>query len=261
MVDSSGYLFVVIVTLVHNFGILSMAELEIWVNKIDKDINFITITKHIFHIREALRISEDIGVYVRTFHVIADDLSAEDPDAEPVVITEGMKRRQAMLREMGLLGPKVAKGSTDSLSVHINGSKEFELSPSTMEPFLGEIGVRVVPFLMDGNQLYEVKGSGFWREQLDVIVQKLVTLGSKYEDKLGEKRNFWSFILTIVSVVQFPICALTGYYGMNTLGLVELADDWNSDFPGVAFFWFVNGVIYAAMLGYLLHSKVILAAS
>jgi hypothetical protein len=258
MVDSSGYLFVVIVTLVHNFGISTISDLKMWVDIIERDINFMTVTKHAFHIRECLRMCKEVGLYARRFHAIADDMSAEDPDAEPVIVTEGMKRRKAMLQTLGILAPETEEDE-ETKSSPVYGSEKFELSPSTMEPFLGEVGIRVISFLMDGNHLYEVQGSLFWCAQLDAIEKRLESLQEKYTDKLDEKRNFWSFILTIVSILQFPIAAMTGYWGMGFIGQDEL--DGYTEFPGIQFFWFATGIIYAVIIGYLLHSRVVLAAS
>jgi Mg2+ and Co2+ transporter CorA len=130
-----------------------------------------------------------------------------------------------------------------------------------MEPFLGSVGVRVLYYLVDGNPLYEVKGTQFWGEQLSLYFSRLQTLQDKYSSKLDEKRNFWSFILTIVSILQFPIGAMTGYWGLNYSGIDELSTDWGNGAGGIKFFWIVAGIIYFVMMAYLMHTKVILAAS
>ena len=95
-----------------------------------------------------------------------------------------------------------------------------------MEPFLGATGLRSLPILLDGSQGYEVKGTVYWVDQMDTFGQRNLFLQNLYMKKLDEKRNFWSFVLTIVSIVQFPITALAGYWCMHVDDLFELQVDW-----------------------------------
>ena len=250
--DSGAYLAVVIITLVHNFSMNSLGLLEIWVDQIERDLNFIVVTKLNFHIRECLKVSQEMNNYLRIFCVIAEDMISEDPDAVHMAVTPGVLRRQAL---RGL--------KEDAVEVPLNSSKYFELSPSTMEPFLGPIGIRTFPFLIDGNVLYEVQGTEYWQSQLSIYFDRLSKLSQLYTKKLDEKRNFWSFVLTIVSIAQFPLGAMTGYWGMNVAGLAEneLDSDWWPTFPGYKFFWFVAAVIYFVLFAFLIHTRVIYSAS
>ena len=42
-----------------------------------------------FHLRECEKICREIDIYIRTFHVVVDDMVLEDPDAEPIKTTLG----------------------------------------------------------------------------------------------------------------------------------------------------------------------------
>lgn len=254
MMDSSAYLAVVMMSLVHNLSMSALGALEVWVDRIEEETNFIAVTKLNFHIRECTKVCQEMDNYLRVFHTIVEDMISEDPDQAPKEITAGILRRQALT---GLS----ADGDTLTPAMPASDSKYFELSPSTMEPFLGPIGIRTLPFLLDGSQLYEVKGTVFWCSQLEIYFNRLSKLSDLYAKKLDEKRNFWSFILTIVSIGQFPLGAMTGYWGMNTEGHDELAADWWPAVPGIQYFWFIAGVIYFVMLACLIHSRVLYAAS
>jgi len=47
-------------------------------------------------------------------------------------------------------------------------------------------------------------------KRLDHFLGDLDRLKDIYNEKLDEKRNFWGFLLTVVSLYQWPIGALTG---------------------------------------------------
>jgi Mg2+ and Co2+ transporter CorA len=228
MLDSTGYLAIVMISLIHSFSMDSLGSLEQWLNCIEDDLNFITVTKHIFHIRECKKICTEMDNYMRIFHQIVDDMISEDPDAVPIEITPGMIRRKALLSNA--LDSETDQ-PTEAVPDFID-SKIFELSPSTIEVYLGKVGIRCLSYLIDGNPLYEVKGTSFWCSQLDSYFAKLDKLTDLYSQKLDEKRNFWTFILTIVSILQFPLSSFPAYWGLNTEGLDELDENWWPEVPG-----------------------------
>ena len=251
MMDSSAYLATVLLSLVHNFSMSVIGNIESWMNRIEADMNQIAVGKHMFHLRECEKICREIDIYIRTFHVVVDDMVLEDPDAEPIKTTLGMIRRQKLF-------PQVEKMHGDNSE---EDTKNFELSPTTMEPFFGEVGLRTLLYLMDGNVDYEVKGSSFWCSQMDYFFARSVTLSDLYDQKLDEKRNFWSFILTIVSIAQFPLAAMSAYWCMHVDNVVERDVDWWEEVPGYKFFWFCNGIVYTVMFISFIHMRIIYAAS
>ena len=60
-----------------------------------------------------------------------------------------------------------------------------------------------------GDDSVDFKGTEYWVKTLERYEEKLSFLVKVYTDKLDEKRNFWSFLLTVVSIVQFPMEAIT----------------------------------------------------
>ena len=251
MMDSSAYLAIVLISLVHNFNMDIIGSIEYWMDKIEMDMNEIAVGKHMFHLRECEKVCREVDSYIRTFHTIVDDMVLEDPDAEPVKITSGMLRRQK-------IAPHVVK---ESETKTVEDTKHFELSPSTMKPFYGEIGLRTLSYLIDGNVNFEVKGSSFWCSQMDRFFERAMTLSDLYDQKLDEKRNFWSFILTIVSIAQFPLAAMSAYWCMHVDNMIERDVDWWDEVPGYNFFWFCNCVAYVMMCISFIHLRIIYAAS
>ena len=57
-----------------------------------------------------------------------------------------------------------------------------------------------------------------------------------YKVCLDEKRNYWAFILSTVSIATFPFSVMTGYFGMNFENMSSpgavLTDDYWKLFPG-----------------------------
>ena len=81
------------------------------------------------------------------------------------------------------------------------------------------------------------------------------------QSKLDEKRNFWSFLLTVVSIVQFPIEAIVGYYGLNQDNVREMKYQIFPGATGIRFEWFVIGVTYFVLLLYMLKERIIYLAT
>ena len=63
-----------------------------------------------------------------------------------------------------------------------------------------------------GDPTADFKGTSYWVERLANFETKLSILADMYSSKLDEKRNFWSFLLTVVSIIQYPMEAITGNY-------------------------------------------------
>ena len=63
-----------------------------------------------------------------------------------------------------------------------------------------------------GDTTADFKGSSYWVNRLKAFEEKLDLLASVYSSKLDEKRNFWSFLLTVVSILQYPMEAVTGIH-------------------------------------------------
>lgn len=78
--------------------------------------------------------------------------------------------------------------------------------------FLGANALRYLSIILDGDESLEVKGVKYWSEQLSGLHQSALKITDDIHSSLDEKRNFFSFILTIVTVGLAPATILTGYW-------------------------------------------------
>jgi len=69
-----------------------------------------------------------------------------------------------------------------------------------------------VGLLVHGSSQLELQGSTFWVAQIDKFLGRLDKLKELYDEKLDEKRNFWGFLLTLVSLLQWPVGVIIGNY-------------------------------------------------
>lgn len=84
-----------------------------------------------------------------------------------------------------------------------------------IEDFLGHDFRKRIGFLghmLDGDTQLEIKGMGYFRERLERFQIKLTKLDERMKIKDDQKRNFFSFLLTVSTVFLAPLAALTGYW-------------------------------------------------
>ena len=81
---------------------------------------------------------------------------------------------------------------------------------------------------------------------LEATVNKLSDL---YRLKLEEDRNFWTFVLTVSTIILWPASFFTGYWGMNFDNMSELNAPYvSSNVQGVQIMWATMGSCYALIL-------------
>ena len=74
-----------------------------------------------------------------------------------------------------------------------------------------------------------------------VILKPSDALQSRYDEILDEKRNFWGFLFTLISLVLWPVSTYIGYYGMNYDNMKEAWITSGYTVYGVMFFWMMTG--------------------
>lgn len=117
------------------------------------------------------------------------------------------------------------RGSKDG-SYHARGISQAQLSvailPSACQnvpisfiyarPFLSDNPIRYLSLLVDGDESLEVKGIKYWTEQLINLSATATKLKEDIKISLEDKRNFFNFILTMVTVYLAPLTILCGYW-------------------------------------------------
>lgn len=92
------------------------------------------------------------------------------------------------------------------------GISNLSLSFIYSRLFLGMNGLHYLSIILDGDEALEVKGVRYWHEELKRLHQAALKIKDDIHSSLDEKRNFFSFILTIVTVGLAPLTVLTGYW-------------------------------------------------
>ena len=226
LLDSSAYLAITLINLVHNFNMDTLEDLEIWMSKLEVQMNQIAVSKHNFHIDEVKRMCIDSENYIKPFHDLLLDMVATENDTT---------RKKKKLR---------------------TGQVELIINREVLFPFLGNIGSVALLDLLEGNNQSELKGSKYWLTKLEKRVTHSDQLLDRYNEILDEKRNFWGFLFTLVSLVLWPIGTLLGYHGMNFDNMEEHALSYKP-VGGIKLFWLQTCVIYGIMFLWALDKKII----
>jgi hypothetical protein len=139
--------------------------------------------------------------------------------------------------------------------------EKVSLSFAHIHTFFGADPYRELRANLDGYELLDIKGLLYWKERLRKYTAKVEALKELIASQLDEKRNFMSFMLTIITTVLAPLAILTGYFGMNFDNMKELDHTTYKHAPGVQIMWIICGVSYGALLLVAFHFRVLYSAT
>jgi Mg2+ and Co2+ transporter CorA len=175
-------------------------------------------------------------------------------------------RRRGSARRASNLMMLTAMHKTPSVAIvnSANSMMELEklpLSYHLVKDFMGDASYRDLKIMLEGYELLDMKGLIFWCERIEKYEQRLSDMRSLIATQLDEKRNFTTFLLTIVTTVLAPLTILTGYFGMNFTNMSELDPDTYPYAPGVWIMWAIAGLLYIIMFLFSMHFRVIYSAT
>jgi Mg2+ and Co2+ transporter CorA len=147
---------------------------------------------------------------------------------------------------------------TDALPENV---EKVSLCFAHIRSFFGADPYREIRANLEGYELLDIKGLVYWKERLRRYAAKVAALKDLISSQLDEKRNFMSFMLTIITTILAPLAILTGYFGMNFGNMKELDPDTYPATPGVQLMWVICGVCYGALLLVSLHFRVLYSAT
>jgi hypothetical protein len=105
-------------------------------------------------------------------------------------------------------------GTQAQLSIAIlpSACQNVPISFLYARPFLGKNPLQHLSILVEGDESLEVKGIKYWTEQLLTLSHTVEKVKEDIRISLDEKRNFFNFILTMVTVYLAPLTILCGYW-------------------------------------------------
>jgi hypothetical protein len=117
-------------------------------------------------------------------------------------------------RRMSVMGKRPTGGSGIQLSYATlpAGCQNVPINFQHVRGFFGSNACQNLSIIMEGDESLEVKGIKYWKEQLDSLHETVNKVKDDIKVSLEEKRNFFSFILTVVTVGLAPMTILTGYW-------------------------------------------------
>ncbi len=92
------------------------------------------------------------------------------------------------------------------------GVQNIPINFAIVRGFLGTAACQNLGMILEGDESLEVKGTKYWSEQLGLLNNTFEKVKEDIRISLEEKRNFFSFILTTVTVGLAPLTILTGYW-------------------------------------------------
>ena len=161
-------------------------------------------------------------------------LKETSPVSVPSVSSTHLGRRPSVLKYSRKFSQQIQmlpkKPPTQRKSVALRRrtglTSEIQLSVSTLSPgvetipinfavirgFFGNTACQSLGMILEGDESLEVKGTKYWSEQLGLLNESFAKVKEDIRISLEEKRNFFSFILTTVTVALAPLTILTGYW-------------------------------------------------
>lgn len=142
-----------------------------------------------------------------------------------------------------------------------SGCNCVPISFEMIRGFLGNDPCQNLEKMIDGDESLEIKGMRYWAEQLVVLNESVEKIKDDIRVSLEEKRNFFSFVLTVVTVFLAPLTILTGYWGMNFSNMTELDEETYKFAPGVKLLWVTAFVVYFTFTIMSIHFRILYSAT
>ena len=156
----------------------------------------------------------------------------------------------------------ISEGESTKFSEALpEGIEKVSVTFAIVAKFFGADPYREIHKHLDGYEQLDLKGLVYWKERLRKYMLKVESLKELIATQLDEKRNFMSFMLTIITTILAPLAVLTGYFGMNFTNMAELDPDTYKSAPGVAIMWVISGFAYGILLVLALHFRVLYSAT
>jgi hypothetical protein len=216
----------------------TISSLDYWLNIVDSEVATIAVSKHPAHKKMCDQTLQDILDYVNPSFDILNSFYEK------------------------ACQEKVIKPEISSTDVSLpDGIEKVDVTYDVIRPFLAHDPSQYLGTIIEGNEGIEIKGFKYWKEQMEALKSTSDTVGENIAYSLDEKRNFYSFLLTVATIYLAPLSILTGYFGMNFDNMHELESPYVGPLKGVQLLWVVLGISYAVFLALSIHWRVLYSAT
>lgn len=284
LADGPISLTVMLLSLVNNFSMNIMGHLESWKFKLEKEVNDLAVSKHICHANELMETVSHVKMYVDQQYSIIDHFvseAANEQTAQSFVdeigqdfsktpnsgfdetATEKVKQKLSIGKMWSVLRSvrKVVDKQIRTHSVFPKGVEGADLTYDMIKSFLGKNPLSDLDSVIFGNENLELTGLEYWKKRMAMLDEDARTISQDIRESLDEKRNFYNYLLAVVTVFLGPMTILTGYWGMNFENMPELSVDRYSWFPGVKLLWATGGLLYGIFFLIAIHYRIIYSAT
>lgn len=285
--DCPMSLMSMIITLVSNFSMNTLGPLHAWKKLVDSEVDDVAVSKHVDHCTEMKKISSAIKVYVDQTTTIFTNLFSEaavdrtnesllqnfpesqlDNQFDPEPGTKLFTRVWGAMKTAKKLAAK-SRGSTplgayrrpEKISSLPPGAEDLPIHFELIQNFLGQMPCTYLKNILYGDEHLELKGLLYWSNRMNDFNESVGLLEQKIQYSLEEKRNFFSYLLSVVTIFLGPLTVLTGYWGMNFDNMHELATNYYPLTPGVKLLWAVGYVLYGVFLILAIHYRFLYSAT
>jgi len=207
----------------------SEGPIDKWLELLEEEMKESIISKHQSHIIESKKILMKIGKYIDSSLILFNSFY-ESENSEK----DGEKKG---LENLNLI-PDVTKGY--KIISNFFGNDKRERCGYLRDIIDGTLGFK--------------SGLVYLKDRCDTLLELNAELREDIKYTIEERRNFYSFLLTAITIAIAPITILTGYFGMNFENMTELSADTYPSVPGVELLWVILTIFYGLLFVIAIHS-------
>ena len=272
--DCPFALTLLIMSSLHNFSMCCDGSIQSWMDRLRDEATDLAVSKHSVHTKEVSRILRAIEGYVtpvaNLYEELADQaremndaaaLSEVNAELSPTPAQPAMRRSSLNRTLPDASAAAAAAEAVKSRAVLPENIDKLTQSMDVISSFLGKNYSQYIATLYEGDELLELKGISYWQQKVNASKDFLAAIENDVSVSIDEKRNFYSFMLTVATIFLSPMAILTGYFGMNFDNMEELSSETYPSTPGVRMMWVLCGVFYAVFLILGLHYRILYSAT
>jgi Mg2+ and Co2+ transporter CorA len=225
-----------LIGLVHSLSLNVIDSIESWMSVLENEVADIAVSKHFTHLRELRRMQSQVEGYIMPLRDIIIELQEDAVELLMEAENEELQHAldsssQSLPRQLSSHNLEASFRTTKKISslyrksiasvknqstlcktVLLDGVEKQPITFPILEPFLGDRPINFLESILIGDDDLEIKGAVYWGEQIASLEKSLDVIATDCHHSSDEKRNFYSYSLTVVTVFLAPLTILTSYW-------------------------------------------------